>query len=86
MNKLAHPDPGVKQHLHHESVPAGMAIGGFNQPFDFGAIQSFYGSSALARSFETEFAARLFDYMLGLVVGQVMLAPKLDRLAGDILQ
>lgn len=63
-----------------------MAVGGFDQPFDLGAVQTLHRSAALAWSFQTELAACLFDHMLGLVVGQVMLPPKLGRLSSDIAQ
>ena len=69
LNKLAHTGSGVEQHLHQEPVPAGMAIGGFDQPFDLGAIQSFHRSAALARRFQGEFPSCLFDDVFGLVVG-----------------
>jgi hypothetical protein len=34
LNELAHASAGVEQHFDQEPVPAGMAIGGFDQPFD----------------------------------------------------
>ena len=83
LNELAHPSTGVEQHLYQEPVMAGTAIGGFDQPFDLVAVQTFHRPAALARRFQTEFTARLFDDMFGLVIIQVMFAPELGCLAGD---
>ena len=83
LNELAHPSTGVEQHLYQEPVSAGMAIGGFDQPFDLVTVQTFHRPAALARRFQTEFMARLFDDVFGLVIIQVMLAPELGCLAGD---
>jgi hypothetical protein len=37
-----------------------MAIGGFDHPFDLGAIQSFHRPAALARRCQPQLTARLF--------------------------
>ena len=72
-------EPGVQ-----EPVPAGMAIGGFDHPFDLGAIQSFHRPAALARRCQPQLTARLFHTVFSLVISQVVFAPKLGGLTGDI--
>ena len=86
LNKLAHAGASVEKQLHQKPVAAGMAVSGFDQPFDLGAIQSFDRPAALARRFQPQFTARLFDHVFGLVISQVMLAPNLGRLKGGIAQ
>lgn len=86
LNELAHASTGIEQHFHHEPILAGMVVGTFDQALDLDAVQSFHGSTTLSWGLDAEFAAGLFNHMLGLVIGQVMLPPKLGRLPGDLGQ
>ena len=63
-----------------------MAIGGFDQPLNLGAIQSFHRPAAFAWRCQPQLMTRLFDNVFGLVISQVVFAPKLGCLTGDIPQ
>jgi hypothetical protein len=52
-----------------------MGVGSLNQSLNLSAVESIHSPAALARRFQMEFAAGLFDDVLGLVISKVMPTP-----------
>src|SRR5215471_18783170 len=84
VDEFAYARAGVEQHLNQESVPAGMSISRLDEAFDLGTIQAVHGPAAFLWRLKSECAASPFDDVLGLIVSQVILAPKLGGLVGDL--
>jgi len=86
VDELGHPGPSVKQRLDHQSRAAGSTIGRLDQPLDLHPAEPIHGSPSLLGGRQPQFASRVLDDVLGLVVGEVVTNPQLDRLPHHLMQ
>jgi hypothetical protein len=57
-----------------------------DQPFHFRFVKTLHSSPAIADRLQFQAAARLLDYVFGLVISKMVLAPEPGRLRNDVSQ
>jgi hypothetical protein len=83
VNELAHTHAGQKKCLDEEPFLAAILIGVVDQPLDLASLQTLNGTSPPGWSPDMQLMPNLLDDVLGLIVGEVMLAPHPRGLAND---
>src|SRR4051795_11214305 len=79
MNKFIHPRPAQEKSLNHEAILAVRPVSVADQPFHFRFVKTVYRSPASPWRLQFETPACLLHHVLGLVIRQMVLPPKLGR-------
>ncbi len=77
---------GLKQRLDHQAVFALNAVGGLNETLPFASIQAVYRSIARVWRFQRQAAPDAIHDIFGLIVAEMMPAPKAEGLLDDLVE
>src|SRR5512135_2681597 len=84
VDELTDPRPGEEEGLDQEPASAAVAIGVIDEPLHLGPVQASDRAGSVRRRGQADPAAHLLDDVLGLVIAEVVLAPKPSGLADHL--
>jgi hypothetical protein len=84
VDEFVHARPAQEERLNHEAVLVMGLVCATDQPFHFRFVKTLHSSPAIADRLQSKAAARLLDYIFGLVISEMVLAPEPRRLRNDV--
>jgi hypothetical protein len=83
VDEFVHARPAQEERLNHEAVLVMGLVCATDQPFHFRFVKTLHSSPAIADRLQFQ-AERLIDYVFGLVISKMVLAPEPRPLRNDV--